>query len=221
MTSNLETYADAWRRRAALVGTVDFTMMYVAHDAFNRDLARLVRAGRDGDGFSPQAQGTWEEFSRQLHTHHTAEDAALWPRLRAAVNDTDEARVLDDMEAEHASLDPRIERVDAAFADRNHKALVTELMEFRAGLGAHMRHEEDEALPLLERRLGAAGWTDFVQEIREQQGGVRGGAAYLPWVLDGATQETRRAVLGLLPAPARMVYRYVWEPRYRKGEHLT
>ena len=81
MTTYTEPRADAWKRRAALAGTVDFTMMYVAHDAFNRDLERLVRASESGQALSPAAYRTWTAFCHQLHTHHGAENTALWPRL--------------------------------------------------------------------------------------------------------------------------------------------
>ena len=89
-------------------------MMYVAHDAFNRDLERLIGASQAGSGLTPAAIATWRSFSKQLHTHHNAEDAALWPRLYAAVTDPDEIQILTDMEAEHASIDPRLEQIDAA-----------------------------------------------------------------------------------------------------------
>jgi hypothetical protein len=35
---------------------------------------------------------------------------------------------------------------------------------------------------------------------------------YLPWVLNGASADMRTKVLGLLPPPARVLYRRVWEP---------
>lgn len=215
-----ETSTAAWERRAARAGAVDFTMMYVAHDAFNRDLARLLNAVAAGRGHSPAAVATWQMFSKQLQTHHTAEDTALWPLLRSAVTDPDEQRILDDMEAEHASLDPRIEQIDAAITDKNTKALEQGLSVLAKGLSTHMIHEESQALPLLERRLGKAGWDGFAKEIRDQQGGIKGAAEYLPWVLDGATKQLKTQVLKLLPAPARVVYRRVWEPRYRKAARL-
>ena len=220
MPTDTETPAQAWKRRAALAGTVDFTMMYVAHDAFNRDLERLVRAAESGQALTPAAYRTWTAFCHQLHTHHRAEDTALWPRLRAAVSDPAELQVLADMEAEHATIDPRIEQIDAAVADHNETAVAAELAMLATGLSQHMIHEEEAALPLLERRLGAAGWEAFTQEIRQQQGGLKGAAEYLPWVLDGATPESRTAVLALLPAPARLLYRRVWEPGYRRSGRL-
>jgi iron-sulfur cluster repair protein YtfE (RIC family) len=219
-TPQTETTAQAWSRRAAHVGEVDFTMMYVAHDAFNRDLARLLAAARAGQGFAPAALATWKVFSHQLHTHHTAEDTALWPRLRAAIEAEEERQLLVAMEAEHAEIDPRLERIEAALADRLTDQLVTELEGLAAGLAAHMRHEEDAALPLVERRIGAAGWKAFGDEIRDRNGGIKGGALYLPWVLDGATDDVTGRVLKVLPAPARLLYRG-WERKYRNAGRLA
>lgn len=215
-----ETPAQAWSRRTAHTGEVDFTMMYVAHDAFNRDLARLLAAARARSGFSPAALATWQLFSRQLHTHHTAEDTALWPRLDAAIETEEERSLLEEMEAEHAEIDPRLERIEVALAGRHADRLVTELEGLAAGLAAHMRHEEDAALPLVERRLGAAGWKAFGDEIRDQNGGIREGALYLPWVLDGAADDVKGRVLKVLPPPARLLYRG-WQRTYRNAGRLA
>ena len=219
-TPQTETPTQSWSRRAAHAGEIDFTMMYVAHDAFNRDLLRLLAAARSGQGFSPAALATWQLFSRQLHTHHTAEDTALWPRLRAAIAAEEERSLLDEMEAEHGELDPRLERIEAALAHRHADRLVTELEGLADGLAAHMRHEENAALPLVERRIGAVGWKAFGGEIRDQNGGIKGGALYLPWVLDGATDDAKRRVLKVLPPPARLLYRG-WERNYRNAGRLA
>ena len=79
-----------------------------------------------------------------------------------------------------------------------------------------MRREENEALPLIETYLGTSGWDSFGREIRKTQGGLRGGAEYLPWVLDGASPSMQANVLALLPPPARILYRRVWAPKYRR-----
>jgi iron-sulfur cluster repair protein YtfE (RIC family) len=221
MSNYTESKADAWRRRQSLTGSVDFTMMYVAHDAFNRDLKRLIGASQTGSGLTPAALATWRLFSKQLHTHHNAEDAVLWPRLYAAVTDTAEIQILTDMEAEHGSIDPRLEQIDAAIKARDLTALDAELKSLAHGLCEHMIHEEQAALPLLERRAGTAGWEAFSKEIRDQQGGLKGAAEYLPWVLDGATDETKSQVLKLLPPPARLLYRRVWDKKYRSSERLA
>ena len=188
-------------------GEVDFTMMYAAHDAFTRHLERLIETA----GKRPLAR--WELFEHQLHLHHTAEDSALWPPLRMVVTDPDEVAVLDAMDLEHAAIDPLVERLDEAFADGDPTALLGELL---AGLGAHMAHEESAALPLVEKHLGQAGWDAFGDRIRRTQG-LRAGAVYFPWLLEGAPDSMTRRVLGVLPPPVRLVLRLVWVPRYRRA----
>jgi iron-sulfur cluster repair protein YtfE (RIC family) len=200
--------------RRTIGGEVDFTMMYAAHDAFSRHLDRIARAlERDGRVSASTAE-RWTLFAKQLHIHHTAEDEALWPMLRAAIAGPDELAVLDAMEAEHAQIDPHLERIDAqtsaGFAV-DAAACVRELAE---GLARHMRHEENDALPLIDAYLGRAGWAEFGKSIRATQG-ISGAAVYLPWLLDGAPANVAKRVLGVLPAPARLVYRAVWRRRYR------
>lgn len=220
MSTYTETRTEAWKRRAAFAGELDFTMMYAAHDAFNRDLARLIIAADAGKAVSPAAVATWKSFSKQLHTHHTAEDQALWPYLVAAVTQPDELRITQEMEAEHASLDPQVEQIDAAIAHKNAGALAAELKTLATGLSAHMIHEEAEALPLVERRLGQPGWEAFGKEIRNHLGGIKGASEYLPWVLEGVSEPVQAKVLHMLPAPARLLYRRMWAPNYSKSVRL-
>ena len=219
--ANTETAAEAWRRRTAQRGRVDFTMMYVAHDAFNRDLARLIRAVAGGSATSAAAKATWDTFDKQLHTHHSTEDTSLWPRVRKAATGKDEIAILDAMEHEHQLLDPLIERDDESLRQGTQVSLAHQLGELASTLAAHMRQEEDAALPLVERRIGKPGWDDFGKDIRHAQGGIRAGAQYLPWVLDDAPEPARMTVLRVLPPPARLLYREVWEPGYRRSIHLV
>ena len=219
MTTHTETVAEAWERRGAARGSVDFTMMYVAHDAFGRDLAQLAAAARDGRADTPAVVSTWTLFTRQLHVHHNTEDTTLWPLVRAAIVDPLDSAILDAMEAEHASLDPLLASVDDAMRRGDAGALATRLDRLIVSLSAHTRHEEDEALPLVEQLIGQPGWDRFGAGIRRVQG-IRGGAVYVPWVLDRAPDHVGRAVRRLLPVPVRLLYRLAWEPRYRKAEHL-
>ena len=218
--TNTETVAEAWRRRTTHKVAVDFTMMYVAHDAFNRDLARLVEAARAGKANSPEAKATWAEFSKQLITHHHAEDESLWPRVREAIKDVDEFDVLEQMQAEHETLDPLIERIDDALAVGEYGTLAADLDKLATHLAAHMRHEEEAALPIVARRIGTAGWAAFGKDIRRAQGGIKAGRTYLPWVLDGAPELARTTVLRVLPPPVRVLYRRVWEPAYQRSIRL-
>jgi hypothetical protein len=59
-------------------------------------------------------------FKRILHIHHSAEDEALWPAMRQSPADRpDDLALLDAREAEHAAIDPLIETIETALADRD------------------------------------------------------------------------------------------------------
>jgi hypothetical protein len=55
--------------RTPLDGKVDFTMMYVAHDAFTRDVHRMAVASERGLAWTPETQAGWAIFTKQLHVH--------------------------------------------------------------------------------------------------------------------------------------------------------
>jgi hemerythrin-like domain-containing protein len=200
--------------RRTIAGEVDFTMMYAAHDAFSRHLDRIADALEGDRRIDGGTAERWTLFATQLHIHHTAEDQALWPALRAAIASPAELAILDAMESEHAQLDPQIDRIDTQIGDASAGDAAAAVRELAAQLARHMRHEENAALPLVAAYLGRAGWADFTRQIRSTQG-LSGAAVYLPWLLDGAPADTAKQVLGVLPRPARLVYRAVWRRRYR------
>ncbi|GAA3243899.1 hemerythrin domain-containing protein [Actinocorallia longicatena] len=195
-------------------GGIDFTMMYAAHDAFERDLRRMADAARRGLAFTVPARQGWALFTRQLHLHHGIEDRALWPALRERAAGPEETAVLDAMELEHLQIDPRLEEVEKALSGRDLTLLTRALKTLTQGLTAHMRHEETAALPLVEARLGPDGWAAFGRAIRKEQG-LSGAKVYFPWLLDGAPEPTRRRLTALLPPPVRLLNARVWTPRYR------
>lgn len=206
---------DDTRRRRPLQGKVDFTLMYAVHDAFHRDLRCLTAAIEAGQTADPAVCAGWATFKNQLHVHHTAEDTSLWPPLRQKVTRRGDVAVLDAMETEHARIDPLLSRVDASLAASGHAGLADNAAALAETLAAHMKHEEDQALPLVEAHLGSGGWAAFRKATGKIQG-LRGGAEFFPWMLDGAPAETSKRVLSMLPPPARLLYRAVWHPRYAR-----
>ena len=96
---------------------IDFTMMYVTHDAFRRDLGRLKVAARAGTAQAPGVRAGWENFKAQPSSHHSVEDTDLWPRVsRAAAARPSGLALLAEMAAEHAQIDPLLAAVDDALA---------------------------------------------------------------------------------------------------------
>lgn len=197
--------------------TIDFTMMYVTHDALRRDVRRLAATAAAGRADTPAVRRGWENFRAQLHTHHTVEDDDLWPRLYRAVGDRPaDRRLLEELEAEHAVLDPLLAEVEEAFATLDGARLNARLVELTSALDQHFQHEEDSALPLIQEVLTQKDWKGFAAAMRRAQG-YKGAAVYVPWIVDGATPEKRRQFFAVLPAPVKVLNRLLWEPRYRRG----
>lgn len=199
-------------------GRIDFTLMYVTHDAFRRDMSKLRRAAAEGRTDSLGVQAGWANFKRQLHVHHTSEDEALWPRVEAAsAGRADAAEILAAMAAEHARLDPLLEAVDAALERRTAEPaeLAGVVAELETALGGHMKHEEEAALPLIQQVLDPKEWAAFAKAIARKQK-LSGAAAYVPWVIDGADDAQRAAFFGAMPAPVKVLNRLFWSSRHHK-----
>jgi iron-sulfur cluster repair protein YtfE (RIC family) len=237
------------RQRRPLAGEIDFTVMYAAHDAFSRDLVHLAAAvadegssgrgstgGHTGDG---AVRAGWTTFRRQLHVHHTAEDVSLWPLLRERVTASEDVAVLDLMEAEHAQLDPLLDRTEALLLNPGllnpgllnpgllnpgllnpGRELADTAYALVKGLAAHMEHEEEQALPLIAAHLSVREWAAFGR-TSAKIGGVRGLTEFLPWLLDGVPDHDAVRVLGALPPPVRLLYRYVSRRRYARTARWT
>lgn len=189
---------------------MDFTPMYAAHDAFRRDLDRLLAAARAGLSADPSVRAGWRTFREQLDIHHRAEDDALWPLMRERLADRpDDMAVLDAMAAEHGRIDPMVETIDSLLDE--HARLYEHAEGLSAALAAHLEHEEEDALPM----IAPGEWAAFTALIRKRQG-LRGAAVFVPWVLDGTPAESQREFLGLLPPPARFLYRRRWLPAYHR-----
>jgi iron-sulfur cluster repair protein YtfE (RIC family) len=194
---------------------IDFTMMYVTHDAFRRDLDRLAAASAAGTAHAPGVRAGWENFKSQLLLHHSVEDTHLWPRVRrAAAGRAAGLALLDEMAAEHAQIDPLLAAVDDAMAGPA-SSLAAHVAGLASALEWHLKHEEDAALPLIQSVCTPADWRAFADEMRRRQG-IKGAASYVPWILDGAAPHGQQRFLAALPAPVRVISRLLWEPRYRQ-----
>ena len=84
--------------------------------------------------------------------------------------------VIDVMEAEPARIDPQLDAIDQALAASDALSLTRSVQTLDASLTRHMRHEENEALPLVETFLGHEGWAAFGRAIRKTQGLQVGGS---------------------------------------------
>jgi len=204
-------------------GDADLAIMLAAHRAFRRDLTTLARvAASRSAGADPARRrsvaASWELFKRQLHLHHTAEDAVIWPALRSRLAHSEHAlSVLGEMEEEHARIDPLLAAVDAAFPG-DQDGLGDVIGELASTLTGHLTHEERDGLPLIGVALTAAEWRSVGFKIARRNGLSAGGEMFA-WMLDGAAREDTAATLGSLPPPVRVLYRTIWQPRYQRTPH--
>ena len=182
---------------------LDMTVMYAFHDALRRDLKRITQMDARSDG--------WDLFESLLHVHHTAEDDALGPVVGDAVaGRPDDLALLDDMAEEHASLEPLLETIDEALSRCDSAPEARAALAER--LQGHLEHEEEAALPLVDAKLSLEQWMQFGQTAAERVGPNM--PNYLPWLLDGADEDTAARVLGVMPEPVQQTFRQEWQPAY-------
>jgi hypothetical protein len=195
---------------------LDFTMMYAAHDAFRRDLARLVAAADSTTGDLQAFRAGWTTFTYYLTVHHTSEDNVLWPPVRRqAGSDPDRLALLEAMQEEHSALDPLLEAIDSKLKSGGTARLAADMEELSKVLTAHLDHEETAGLPLVSAVLSKEDWERFGEDQRRQVG-TKGAATFFPWLLDGMPESSERKVLALVPPPVRFLYRKTWRPKYQK-----
>lgn len=199
---------------------LDMTMMYAMHDALRRELVRIARITERADDDPRRVLRTaagWEMFKAYLRVHHTSEDDAVWPVMyRALVERPDDLALLDAMESEHAAIDPLLESVDAALADRDSgpERLGGLVDALTAALTGHLVHEENEALRLIDTTLTEQQWQHFGALHGRRIG--TDASRYLPWLLDGASPERTALVLGRFPEQLLAAYRDEWRPAYAR-----
>jgi iron-sulfur cluster repair protein YtfE (RIC family) len=199
---------------------LDMTMMYTMHDALRRELVRIARITARADDDPRRvlrAAAGWEMFKTYLRVHHTSEDVAVWPVMSQALPErSHDIALLDAMEAEHAAIDPLLEAIDAALADRNGgpERLGDLVDALHTALTGHLVHEENEALPLIDATLTEQQWRDF-GDLHGRRIGADA-SRYLPWLLEGASPQRTALVLGRLPEQLRVAYQDEWLPAYTR-----
>lgn len=201
----------------------DLTMLYAAYAAFRRDTARVQAAADAGGALDWTAvENTWALFSFHWRVQDAAEKQALWTVMYAKDLDGREGAgaVLDAMALRALRAVPPLDAVDAALEQRDRPRLAQSARDLRAAAETLLAFKESDVLPLIPRTLTAFEWGTFDVEFRRELG-IRGLGVFLPWLLDGAPDPTRRAVLRLLPPPIRLVYRTSWRPRYRRRSRLA
>lgn len=201
----------------------DMEIMRILHDAFRRDGARLAHAANTYGAADPETHDAlllgWHGFSSGLHHHHTVEDTHIWPVLRGKLTDRpDDLAVLDDMEAEHARIDPTLAALEHAFddPDAGPDEVAERIDDVVELLRSHLAHEERDAFPLIRQHITSREWAVLTKSSMKELS-FSEIAELGPYVLDGASPDDVRRVLSELPAPLRLVHRFWWNPRYQRS----
>ncbi|OAR23390.1 hemerythrin [Streptomyces sp. ERV7] len=194
------------------------TLMYAMHNALRRELRHIARitARCDPDpGHTLRTAPGWEMFGSALHAHHGAEDDALWPALRQALEGRPyDLTRLEAIEAEHAVIARLATTVDDALDDPGAGPdLIGELLNsLVTGLAGHLAHEEEAVFPLVQDVVTERQWEHFGRAHAQRV--APHAAVLLPWLLTGADEHTTTLVLAQLPKAARRAYTYQWQPTY-------
>src|SRR4051794_1388009 len=220
---------------AAPHGPCDLLPMFLMHHAFRRDLRRFTAAASATpleDGATWRALETrWRSFARILHHHHSGEDRVLWPLLLARVDaagDTAGRATLEAMEAEHDEIDPLLAGCAEGFArlaaagqiegDADSRAaLVVRLAATRERLGAHLGHEESDAMTLLQRHLTQQEWHALDKEFAKDYKPSDVFFA-LPWVLHEVPADLWEPVRGFVGAPMAALWRLTLRGPFERRE---
>ena len=192
------------------MSTLDTTVMIAIHDALRRDLEQIARRAVDPNGHLDAALG-WELFSRYLDIHHRAEDDLLWPMLQQVLEDRpDDLALVAALEDEHAQIDPLMAEINAVLNGASDEHLVDVVDALHTGLTAHLRHEEQEGLPLMGAVLSEEQWATF-----GMNSGARvadDAARFVPWMVTAAPKPDD--LVDRLPPPFQQGYRSGWADEY-------
>jgi hypothetical protein len=209
--------------------------MFLMHHAFRRDL-RLFTAAAAATPLEDRAtwralEARWRGFARILHHHHSGEDRVLWPLLLSRVDAAGDAAgraTLEAMEAEHEEIDPLLAGCAEGFArlastapaegDADSRAaLVVRLTATRDRLGAHLGHEESDAMALLQRHLTQQEWHALDKEFAKDYKPSDVLFA-LPWVLHEVPSELWDRVRAFIGRPMVVAWRLALRRPFERRE---
>jgi hemerythrin-like domain-containing protein len=215
---------------AAHPGPVDMAMMYVMHHAFRRDLTAFAAAAsstpvHDRQSWRALAE-RWDLFAELLHHHHSGEDTGLWPLLMERT-DAEGRVVLEAMEAEHAEIDPVLHACAAGFArlsthadEDTRAALAVRLCAAKESLGRHLRHEETEAIAIIQEVLTQQDWEHLEAEHFRRGMSFSKILRLVPWAAHEVPGPLRRQVFGKSGKANEILWRLT-RPGFERRERVA
>ena len=209
---------------AASEQLTDVHDMVVVHRVFRREfrlLPDLVRRVAPGDTNRATVVAAHARLVLGgLEMHHTGEDALLWPKLlqRAAPS----AELIHRMESQHhrveeltGELSESLTRWEAEARPAVGEEVAATFDALRIALLEHLDDEDRHILPLAARHVTQEEWDGL-----GQHGMAKVDKSQLPilfgCLLEEASPQERREMLGLVPVPVRVLLRTVFAWQYRR-----
>jgi hemerythrin-like domain-containing protein len=187
------------------------SMNTVIHAAVRRDLRRfdqaLAQFPAGSQARADQLTTAWENFTFQLHHHHTDEETIFWPAARSLGA---EEPTIASLAREHAEM---LEALDSA--GEAMKGLAAEpsagnasgaraaISRLDSVVNEHLTHEERDLEPMMAAQRGAPPLKAAAKAVRKAHSGNAG--TFFAWLLDGADADDVRGLRREIPAPVVFV----------------
>lgn len=202
--------------------SVDTQDMKIVHRVFRREsrlLMELVAAVTPGDTRRAAVlAGHFRDYRLGLKNHHEGEDELLWPPLLSRVDLGAEVilrmqRQHERIEATLASLDAAVPAWEAGAGADERDTVVAVLADHRAVLLEHLDDEENTLLPLAADHISETEWTSLGEHLVANTPKLTL-LTLFGLVLEDADPAERALLLGVLPAPVRVIWHVIGRPRY-------
>jgi hemerythrin-like domain-containing protein len=180
-----------------------------------RDAAGRFRAGIDQP--APLVR-LWGFYERGLRHHHQGEDDVVFPLVVSRRPDF--ANIEAELQAEHATIDERLEAANDAFAQLGSQPTAEGATKVHDALGQltdtldrHLAHEEADALPVIAAVVSDAEMAKiekgFLRTLPRRDLGLSLAA------LDATVAAHPELHLPPVPKPALLLLALVWRRQYR------
>lgn len=192
---------------------IDLSGFLSAHRAMRVEYGRLaaVAGSPRDDAHAALIDDQIAVYLDLLHQHHTHEDEDMWPLLRERAPDS--VAELDLLESQHAGLDPMIDAAGDRTLPRGRRAAA--LAELHAALNDHLDDEERIALPLIRAHITPPEWDAQGTRAVEAMSGTQRKIVFGATAAE-ATPDELAHLMASLPAPVRLILRFVWMPAARR-----
>jgi hemerythrin-like domain-containing protein len=192
-----------------LDGPADTRMMGIVHSALRRDLERsrvVLSAGTVSDARRAVCAEHLIWMMDFLHHHHDGEDTGLYPLVRA--KDPTLGEILDSMNSEHEAIVPAMDELKMAARAWAQDPTVTPRVlaaveALNVVLGPHLKHEEEEMMPLVQTVVTQREWHDWDQATNVAPKPSKQLAFEGHWLIDNTAADDRDTVVHEVPPVPR------------------